>query len=80
VNGVTGSDVKPDYTAWIALAGDPQALADEANLVLASGQLSAASVTTVRDAVAAINAANTVQRVQAALLLTLAAPEYLVLK
>jgi uncharacterized protein (DUF1800 family) len=80
VNGVTGSDVKPDYAAWTALAGDPQALADEANLVLASGQLSAASVATVRDAVAAINAVNTAQRVQAALLLTLAAPEYLVLK
>jgi len=79
-NGVLGSDVKPDYAAWIALAADAQALADEANLVLASGQLSVASVATVRDAVAAIAATNSAQRVQAALLLTLAAPEYLVLK
>jgi uncharacterized protein (DUF1800 family) len=79
-NGVSGSDVRPDYAAWLALAADPQALADEANLVLASNQLSAASVTLVRDAVAAIVAANTTQRVQAALLLTLGAPEYLVLK
>jgi uncharacterized protein (DUF1800 family) len=80
VNGVAGSDVRPDYAAWLALAADPQALADEANLVLAGNQLSPASVTLVRDAVAAIAAANTAQRVQAALLLTLGSPEYLVLK
>jgi uncharacterized protein (DUF1800 family) len=80
VNGVTGSDVRPDYSTWLALAADPQALADEANLVLASGQLSTASVTLIRDAVAAIAATNTSQRVQVAMLLTLGAPEYLVLK
>jgi uncharacterized protein (DUF1800 family) len=81
--GVSGSDVKPDYTKWLTLAGDPAALADEANLVLASGQLSAARVGVVRDAIAAMASGTAAQqqlRVQAALLLTLAAPEYLALK
>ena len=82
-NGVTGSDLRPDYTAWLALAPDAAALADEANLVLASGQLVAARVTLVRDALAAMPAATAtdqLRRVQAALLLTLAAPDYLALK
>jgi uncharacterized protein (DUF1800 family) len=82
-NGVAGSDVKPDYAAWLALAGDPTALADELNLVLAANQISAARIAIVRDAVAAMplgTAAQLQLRVQAALLLTLAAPEYLALK
>jgi uncharacterized protein (DUF1800 family) len=82
-NGVTGSDVKPDYSVWLALADDASALADEASLVLAANQISAARVAIVRDAVAAMPSATAAQlqlRVQAALLLTLAAPEYLALR
>ncbi len=78
--GITRSDVVPKYTAWLALAGSPQALVDEANLVLASNQLSAATVTLIRDAVAAFPSSKSLERVQLALLLTLATPEYLVLK
>ena len=82
-NGVAGSDIRPDYNAWLALAPDAAALADEANLVLASGQLAAARLTLIRDALAAMPAATATdqqRRVQAAMLLTLAAPDYLVLK
>lgn len=82
-SGVAGSDLRPDYSAWLALAGDARALADEANLVLASGQLVAARVALIADALAAMPAATLVdqqRRVQAAMLLTLAAPDYLALK
>ena len=82
-NGVQGSDVRPDYTAWLALAGDAAALANEANLVLASDQLDITRVALIRDAIAAMPAATATdqqRRVQAALLLTLAAPDYLALK
>ena len=82
-SGVTGSDVRPDYSTWLALAPDAAALADEANLVLASGQLVAARVALVRDALAAMPAVSAIdqqRRVQAAMLLTLAAPDYLALK
>ena len=82
-NGVNGSDVRPDYSTWLALAPDAAALADEANLVLASGQLTAARLTLIRDALAAMPSSTSTdqqRRVQAALLLTLAAPDYLALK
>ncbi len=81
--GLFSSDVKADYAAWLPLAGDPAALAAEANLLLAAGQLSAARVTIIRDAIAAMPSAtnaNRLNRVHAALLLTLAAPEFLVVK
>ncbi len=82
-NGVLGSDVRPDYSTWLALAPDAAALADEANLVLASGQLASARLTLIRDALAAMPAATATEqqrRVQAAFLLTLAALDYLALK
>ena len=76
-------DAKPDYTAILAKAGDSAALVDEVNLVLAAGQLSAATVTAIRAAVdsvatTATNAA--INRVGIAILLTLASPDYLTLK
>ena len=82
-NGVLASDIKPDYTAWLPLATDPAALAAEANLLLAANQLSAARVTIIRDALAAMPSATDIQRlnrVYVALLLTVAAPEFLVAK
>ena len=51
--------------------------------MLASGQLPAARLALIRDALAAMPAATATdqqRRVQAAMLLTLAAPDYLVLK
>jgi uncharacterized protein (DUF1800 family) len=82
-NGIVGSDVVPDYGAWLAMASDAQALASEANLVLAAGQLSDARVGLIRDAVATFSGADAVgllRRVQTTLVLTLAAPEYLAMK
>jgi uncharacterized protein (DUF1800 family) len=82
-SGVNGSDILPNYSAWLPSAGDPAALADEANLVLAAGQLPAARVNLIRDAIASMPStsdADKRRRVQAALLLTLAAPDYLVMK
>ena len=81
--GLLSSDVKADYAAWLPLAGDPAALAAEANLLLAADQLSAARVALIRDALAAMpsaTSANRLSRVHAAVLLTLAAPESLVAK
>ena len=79
-DGFARSDVRPNYSAWLALAGNPQALVDEANLVLASNQLSTNTVALIRDAVAAFPTSKLLERVHLALLLTLATPEYLVLK
>ena len=81
--GLFSSDVKADYTAWLPLANDPAALAAEANLLLAANQLSAARETIIRNALAAMPAVTStdrLNRVHAALLLTLAAPEFLVAK
>jgi hypothetical protein len=82
-SGVNGTDILPNYSAWLPLATDPAALTDQANLVLAAGQLPAARVNLIRDAIAAMVSATDTdkrRRVQAALLLTLAAPDYLAMK
>jgi hypothetical protein len=76
-------DVKADYTAIQALATDSGALVDEVNLVLAAGQLSASTVAAIKAAVDSIATTATnaaINRVGIAILLTLAAPEYLTLK
>jgi uncharacterized protein (DUF1800 family) len=76
-------DVKGNYTDLIAKAATSQTLVDDINLVLASGQLSAATLAQIRAAVdsfGTITAADLTNRVNTALLLTMAAPEYLVLK
>ncbi|WP_294322919.1 DUF1800 domain-containing protein [uncultured Sphingomonas sp.] len=82
VGGGTG-DVKADYAPMMALAPDSQKLVDEVNLVLAAGQLRTATVTAIRAAVDSIplTANNaTLNRTGVAILLTLASPDYLVLK
>jgi uncharacterized protein (DUF1800 family) len=82
-SGVNGTDILPNYSAWLTLAGDPAALAAEANLVLAAGQLPTARTNLIRDAITAMPSTSDTdkrRRVQAALLLTLAAPDYLVMK
>jgi uncharacterized protein (DUF1800 family) len=82
-SGVNGTDILPNYSAWLALVGDAAALADEANLVLAASQLPAARVNLIQGAIAAMPSTSDTdkrRRVQAALLLTLAAPDYLVMK
>ncbi len=82
VGGGTG-DTKADYAPMMALASDSAKLVDEVNLILAAGQLRAATVASIRAAVDSIllTANNaTLNRTGVAILLTLASPDYLVLK
>ena len=76
-------DVKADYTAILTKAGDSQALVDEVNLLLAGGQLSAATLAAIKAAVDSIATTATnasLNRVYSAILLTLASPDYLTVK
>ncbi|PWF48393.1 DUF1800 domain-containing protein [Massilia glaciei] len=76
-------DVKPDYAGLLALADNAQSLLDEINLVLAAGALSAS---TVGQMVAALDTmlcgtdAFRLNRIHAALVMVLAAPEFIVQK
>jgi hypothetical protein len=76
-------DVKADYTDILTKASDSAALVDEVNTVLAAGQLSATTIASIKSAVDSIaatatNGAST--RVQIAILLALASPDYLTVK
>jgi uncharacterized protein (DUF1800 family) len=82
---VAGSigDITPDYTALLAIADDARALIDKINLVLAANQVSAATTAALVTALQTMPTGTpTAQRnrVNAALLLTLAAPEFIVQK
>ena len=82
---VAGSlgDLQPDYSALQALADDAQVLVAELSTVLAAGQLSAATAGSMATALATMPSGTTsarTARTQAALVLVLAAPEFLVLK
>jgi uncharacterized protein (DUF1800 family) len=82
---VAGSiaDLTPDYSSLVAIADDANALLAELNLVLAANQLSAATVAALATAVATMaGGTDTTRRarINAALVLVLAAPEYLVQK
>ncbi len=72
------SDLKSSYTELTAIAADSQALIDRINLVLAAGQLSTATVAQIKTAVD--SSTNSNNRIAIALLLTMAAPEYLAQK
>ena len=76
-------DVKADYADILTKAADSATLVDEVNLVLAAGQLSAATAASIRAAVDSIAATATngpANRVYTAILLTLASPDYLTVK
>jgi len=83
VLATTGTgDFRADYTDLIALADNSTSLVDEVDILLGAG-LSAATKTSIRAAVDAIaigSAGGAQNRVYTAVLLTLAAPEYLVQK
>jgi uncharacterized protein (DUF1800 family) len=80
VNGA--GEAQPDYSALMSLATNNQALLDELNLVLAAGQIGTATLAQMRTALDSIPAdsAGLNNRIRAALLLVMAAPEYLVLR
>lgn len=81
--GAGTGDFKADYTTIVTLASDSQALIDEVNLVIAAGQLSAATVASIKAAIDAISYTGTNgpgNRVGTAILLAMASPDYLTLK
>ncbi|MDP1025906.1 DUF1800 domain-containing protein [Sphingomonas sp. KR1UV-12] len=76
-------DTKADYATILAKAADTNALVDEVALLLAAGQLSATTIGTIRAAVDSVSATATggpTNRVGIAIMLTLAAPDYLTVK
>jgi uncharacterized protein (DUF1800 family) len=76
-------DVVADYSGLLPLADSAQSLVDELNLVLAANQISAANVATIKTAIDSMASGTDSarrNRIQAALVLVLAAPEFLVLK
>ncbi|WP_354004376.1 DUF1800 domain-containing protein [Ramlibacter pallidus] len=76
-------DVRGDHAPLMALATNSRALLDEINLVLAAGQLAPATIATLQAALDTINAGTETgrrNRVQAALVLVLAAPEFIAQK
>lgn len=79
VSGV--GETRPNYAAEVAIAADATALVQRVARLLAPGSLSAATLSLITQAVAGLPAAteaNRLTRVQASVLLVLAAPEYLV--
>ncbi len=81
--GNTHSDIRPNYQTELALATDPGALVDRLNKLLCAGQMQSGTRLTVLTAVNSISAstdAGKANRVYAAVLLTLACPDYLVQK
>ena len=74
-------ETRPNVDAELALAGDPAALVQRVVRLLAAGSLSAANVNLITQSVSTIAAttdAGRRNRVNAAVLLVLASPEYLV--
>jgi uncharacterized protein (DUF1800 family) len=80
-NGVGG--LKANYSALLPLVGDSAALVAELNVLLAAGQLSAAtlaSLKTALDSISSSTATGQTNRLYAALTLVMAAPEYIAQK
>jgi hypothetical protein len=76
-------DIAANYARELQLVNDPAALVARISLLLAAGQVGAATQAAVRDAVAAVAAttdAGRLNRVAAAVFLTMASPEYLAQK
>ncbi|NLR73396.1 DUF1800 domain-containing protein [Novosphingobium sp. ERN07] len=76
-------DAQPDYSEFRQIASDSSKLVSKLNLVLAANQINEASLRRIRDAVESINGttdAGLTRRVQAATVLILASPEYLIVR
>ena len=83
VAGKSVGDVVADYTALLAIADDANALLAEINLVLAAGRLGSATFAALATAVQSMPSgtdATRRNRIYAALVLVLAAPEFLAQK
>jgi uncharacterized membrane protein len=76
-------DIRGDYSEWLATAGDPAYLVARMNLLFAAGQVSAATVSQIADAIRTMGAQTDNgrrNRIWAAALMVLCSPEYLVMK
>jgi hypothetical protein len=77
------NDIQADYTAELALANNPDLLVDRVNLLLTGGNLSSGTRTQIRNAVASVSIgtsnpnADSRNRVNLAIFLTMSTPEYL---
>ncbi len=74
-------EARPNYDALTPLATDSQALLAELNVVLAANQIGATTISQMKTALDTISVATNagiLNRIQAAILLVMAAPEYLV--
>lgn len=83
VAGSGAGDLTADYSSLLPLANDPAALLSEINQVLAGGQVSAATLNLIQSAVATVSTstpAGQLRRIEAALTLVLASPEYITQK
>ena len=84
--GFNSGDIKAAYTTELTLVLDPTALVQRLNLLMAAGQLSAGTVSTIVTALSGVNvtasssAAIKRNRVCAAVLMVMASVEYLVQK
>jgi uncharacterized protein (DUF1800 family) len=80
-NGI--GDVAGNYSALLPLAGNPAALLAEINTVLAAGQVSAANLNLMANALATMpakTATGQMARIYAAVLMMLASPQFIVQK
>ena len=80
-NGVSG--LRADYTSIRTVVSDSAALLAELNVVLAAGQLSAATLASLKSALDSISVATNAgsnNRLYAAITLVMASPEYIALK
>ncbi len=89
INFMTGTvrsgiaDVLPSYSTELTLVNDTTALTDRLNLLLCAGQLSSATLASIRTAIGTISTSTATgqqNRVYAAVLLTMASPQYIVQK
>jgi uncharacterized protein (DUF1800 family) len=77
------ADLTPDYSVETAMAGNATALFNRLNTLLAGGQLSAATASLIQNAINSISTSSTngaLNRVKAAIMLVMCAPEYIVQK
>jgi hypothetical protein len=77
------ADVKGDYAALLPLADNAQALIEHINLVLAAGQLSEPTLAIIREGIDPMAAGTDdarLNRIHAALVMVMAAPEFIVQK
>jgi uncharacterized protein (DUF1800 family) len=82
-SGLTGTDVRPQYTTARGLATNPDQLADHLNLMLTANTMDPSTRNTIRDAIASVPATATgadLNRVRLGVFMTMMTPEFLVQK